>query len=612
MTIKTLKEKARAYDEALEIARQYWNNRAMPIGTNFQLARMFPELKEESEDERIRKELIVEVKEQIDWISAPDRRREKDEKVLKKLNKWLTWLEKQGKPADINPSEFELRLNNLLKQFESLSKEDLAGTLSFYLNVVQNNGTYKPDEKQVEQKPYGQRKECVGCQFNYAGECKGYCDLKRNELANEDEPKFKVGDWMVYEENVYQIHNISLKKYYECLRSDDTVHIFDFEYIDSKSHLWTIQDAKDGDVLCCESGWTCIFKTLVNDETFSSYCFMDKTKWFCEAGCECHTLREEFMKAYNGKIFPATKKQCDTLMKAMANAGYTFDFEKKELRKIEQKPAESIKEYDFHGIKFIPKFAKGYIIKDKKSGEVSTIEDFSYDTGLYTHTYGQFPITIQDNYEIIGPKQVWNEEDDYNLQCIIAKVTSDIQKGNVGRNNELIDWLKYLKVRITPQPKQEWGEEDERNASYICAALDCYYRLREDRNNTNGQEDLDKARNWLYNRLKSLNPQNRWKVVDKKIYVKEPALAQRKDKSEPNHGYVICYDHTLTPDVYERYIMLSDINCHSEWKPSEEQIEALEKVLKYFHMAEAHGKTIDGLKELLEQLLEQLKSLKEE
>lgn len=36
-------------------------------------------------------------------------------------------------------------------------------------------------EKQREHKPYGQRKECEDCQFNYAGECKGYCALKRNE-----------------------------------------------------------------------------------------------------------------------------------------------------------------------------------------------------------------------------------------------------------------------------------------------------------------------------------------------------------------------------------------------------------------------------------------------
>lgn len=62
--------------------------------------RSFP--KEESEDERIRKELITEVKEKIDCIPVPDCRDKEDEKALKQLNKWLAWLEKQAekKPDD--------------------------------------------------------------------------------------------------------------------------------------------------------------------------------------------------------------------------------------------------------------------------------------------------------------------------------------------------------------------------------------------------------------------------------------------------------------------------------------------------------------------------------
>jgi hypothetical protein len=42
----------------------------------------------------------------------------------------------------------------------------------------------------------------------------------------------------------------------------------------------------------------------------------------------------------------------------------------------------------------------------------------------------------------------WSKNDDYNVQCLIAKVTYDIQKGNLGRNQELIDWVKSLKKRI--------------------------------------------------------------------------------------------------------------------------------------------------------------------
>ena len=63
--------------------------------TKEEAEKYFPELAE-SEDERIRKELIAEVKDQIDSIPAPDCRYKEDEKALKQLNKWLAWLEKQG------------------------------------------------------------------------------------------------------------------------------------------------------------------------------------------------------------------------------------------------------------------------------------------------------------------------------------------------------------------------------------------------------------------------------------------------------------------------------------------------------------------------------------
>ena len=97
----TQEEKAKAYDEAIGRAKSKIKNDKDHVLYEDDIIELFPELAE-SEDEVIRKELIVEVKEQIDWISAPDRRREKDKKALKKLNKWLAWLEKQGKQKEIN------------------------------------------------------------------------------------------------------------------------------------------------------------------------------------------------------------------------------------------------------------------------------------------------------------------------------------------------------------------------------------------------------------------------------------------------------------------------------------------------------------------------------
>lgn len=136
----------RKYKEALEKARQLC---LYPTTKPFisDLQNLFPELRE-SDDERIRKSLL-------DYFN---RYKEQEECGIKTFygiptDDILAWLENQGNPTDINPSEFDLRLNKLLKQFETLPKEELANSLSFYLNVVQNDGTYKPDEKQGGQKP---------------------------------------------------------------------------------------------------------------------------------------------------------------------------------------------------------------------------------------------------------------------------------------------------------------------------------------------------------------------------------------------------------------------------------------------------------------------------
>ena len=59
--------------------------------------------------------------------------------------------------------------------------------------------------------------------------------------------------------------------------------------------------------------------------------------------------------------------------------------------------------------------------------------------------------TVKEQAELLlelAPSKEWSKEDDYNLQCMIAKAVKDIQNGTVGRNNELIYWLKSIKQRI--------------------------------------------------------------------------------------------------------------------------------------------------------------------
>jgi hypothetical protein len=119
----------------------------------------------EGKDEKIRKEIIEVIEslslekeyEYVAWLEKQKKPRDY-RKLYKNIAKseWfknayegksLGTDEKQKPVTDINPSEFEARLSTLLKQFETLPKEDIIDGLKFYLNVVENDGTYK------EQKP---------------------------------------------------------------------------------------------------------------------------------------------------------------------------------------------------------------------------------------------------------------------------------------------------------------------------------------------------------------------------------------------------------------------------------------------------------------------------
>ena len=86
----------------------------------------------------------------------------------------------------------------------------------------------------------------------------------------------------------------------------------------------------------------------------------------------------------------------------------------------------------------------------------------------------------------------------------------------------LSDVYSYNPNAINKQ-NPAWSEEDENNASFIVAALDSYYRVRKDNNNENGQEKLEKAVNWIHNRLKYISPKikQEWKPSDGQIQALE-------------------------------------------------------------------------------------------
>ena len=152
-------------------------------------------------------------------------------------------------------------------------------------------------------------------------------NIQPKDFASKDEPKFKVGDWVV--DNCGYVWKVegTINQFYILEGIDGGESRPTIEWVNKTFHLWTIQDAKDGDVFAFDNETIVIFKDLYNATTFHSYCHIEDGVFTAS--------EKDVPDWWEGKGFqPATKEQRDTLMKAMTDAGYTFDFKKKELRKI--------------------------------------------------------------------------------------------------------------------------------------------------------------------------------------------------------------------------------------------------------------------------------------
>ena len=151
--------------------------------------------------------------------------------------------------------------------------------------------------------------------------------IKEEKVDNE--PKFKVGDWVVNKfGDSFHIDSLD-KKNYQVSNGKGNYNYFPISKQD-EMHLWTIQDVRDGDVIFYDEGWICIFK-CIHGIWYSSYCFITDDGEF-HTGYERHAVDSTI----HGNSHPATKEQRDALMKAINDAGYEWDVEKKELKKKEK------------------------------------------------------------------------------------------------------------------------------------------------------------------------------------------------------------------------------------------------------------------------------------
>ena len=197
-------------------------------------------------------------------------------------------------------------------------------------------------EKQGEQKP----NPYSGTSFEYNGHVWGMCardggveilidsklkafvSLDRTEMypliINKTEPKFKVGDWCIYNENntIFQITKV-LSSLYCCRTNEGEEYSSTRDYIEKNARLWTIQDAKDGDVLD-DGDSTILFRKIGNcvwDDVIDYHIGFT----YLDGGFIIQSGMSHYGKIDRTRFKPATKEQCELLFANIEKIGYIWD-----------------------------------------------------------------------------------------------------------------------------------------------------------------------------------------------------------------------------------------------------------------------------------------------
>lgn len=360
------------YNQALERARYYHDRDNIHF-----LENIFPELRE-SEDERIRKEIIQSIQDNMCVIHK---------------DKCLAWLEKQQDIIDLeeyakgilksaaihlmiwideNLADGKMCLSNMecedledamvnakwdkiykyiKKKIEKQGEQKLAESISQL--TIQGKGFYKicpyckermvRDESKVYTSiPPQYEYKCPKCgTMEFDTVMYDNPEMEEQISADKVEPKFKIGDWITNGEYNWKVTDIKPLDYILQSQNGDVVDDT-ISYVDEEFHLWTIEDAKDGDVLftTCDNTNEMVF-IYHGIEFDASNCYF----LYSHTRNECKIFNS--VCSVKADIRPATKEQCNFLFQKMKEVGYEWDAEKKELKKIYQEypltPSECFK-----------------------------------------------------------------------------------------------------------------------------------------------------------------------------------------------------------------------------------------------------------------------------
>lgn len=422
---------------------------AQTDSTKAVLEEILPELAE-SEDDKIRKELL-------DFCKSKAEKYPNDPKY-KNISAWITWLEKQGDKDKFIEKELGCikgYRENAIKRLEELEKQG-----------GQNDSDVK-DYNNI--------------------------DPHFGKSVDKIKPKFRVGDWVVLTagelSSTLQIVNVDTNKKLYWFNDNSYLPIVDEECL----HLWTLEDAKDGDVLII-GDIIIIFKELVSSVTCECYCSL------CEN--EFGITKAGVYSCCGAK--PATKEQRDILFAKMKEAGYEWNPEKKELKKVEDKLAEEYngEDYGIDGLYHAQR------ILEKTLGSV---DGYQTDDGILSHKCAitavsklseQKTTIIISNFRVGDNIKTTNEE-----PLTITKID---EKGYWSEDLFICDFGDAAKWELVEQKPAEWSEEDEHGFE------NCLYAIKEIFKGVDNPHRVGTI-NWLKSRLKYFRPQNHWKPSEEQL-----------------------------------------------------------------------------------------------
>jgi len=312
--------------------------------------------------------------------------------------------------------------------------------------VLVNLSQLKRMAKQGEQKPIKKHNVREFCEDRYG--CVSPCPMKlieEEKYTDNVEPKFMFGNWYLCIKNFYGkgVRFDKGKAYYcgldGCLQQFDSgAHICIDKNLYEYFRIWTIRDAKDGDVLACENDIVIFKENNYNPKDKSGCMFIY---------CSCNNFYET--GGINPTTYkPATEEQCDLLFKKMHEAGYEWDSEKKELKKIEQNSA------------------------DCSEDELSCFESALFTAFSYawqSYLLGGIDIrqwTKEQSKELLEAAKeelkwhnsAWSKEDERMLDIILNDVNyaqKNFSDSKLIPYKRKVDWFNSIKERIQPQPQNK-------------------------------------------------------------------------------------------------------------------------------------------------------------